>query len=97
MREKKVYWLNGIEDELKNFHQIFEKVILRMSLQARAEISQISSFLGGISAQEIVKYAGKYIPIHQWIWFDFSETVENLDDNIERRLMNDRYDDQIVI
>ena len=95
--KKKLYWLNGIEDELKDFHQIFEKVILRLSLWARAEISPISSFLGGISAQEIVKYTGKYIPIHQWIWFDFSETVENLDDNIERRLMNDRYDDQIAI
>ena len=96
-KKKNLYWLNGIEDELEDFHQIFEKVILRISLWARAQISPISSFLGGISAQEIVKYTGKYIPIHQWIWFDFSETVENLDQNIERNLMNDRYDDQIAI
>ena len=53
--------------------------------------------MGGIAAQEIVKYTGKYIPIYQWIWFDFSETVENLDENIERNLQNERYDDQIAI
>ena len=50
-----------------------------------------------MSAQEIVKYTSKYIPIHQWVWFDFSETAQNLGDNIKRQLMNDRYDDQIAI
>ena len=92
-----LFWLNGLEEEIDDFEQIFEKTILRLSLWARAQISPISSFLGGISAQEIVKYTGKYNPIHQWVWFDFSETVENLDDNIDRNLMNNRYDDQTAI
>lgn len=87
--KKNLYWLNGIEDGIEDFHQIFEKVIMRMSLWARAQVSPISSFLGGISAQEIVKYTGKYIPIHQWIWFDFSETVENLDQK-NRKKFNER-------
>ena len=95
--KKQLFWLDGLEDELEDFHKIFEKTLLRLSLWARAQISPISSFLGGISAQEIVKYTGKYNPIHQWVWFDFSETVENLENNIERNLMNDRYDDQIAI
>lgn len=96
-KKEDLFWLNGLEEEIDNFEQIFEKTILRLSLWARAQVSPISSFLGGISAQEIVKYTGKYNPIHQWVWFDFSETVENLDDNIERNLMNDRYDDQMAI
>ena len=74
-----LFWHNGLEEEIDDFEQIFEKTILRLSLWARAQVSPISSFLGGISAQEIVKYTGKYNPIHQWVWFDFSETVENLE------------------
>ena len=95
--KKDLFWLNGIEEEFEDFNKIFEKVLMRLSLWARSEVSPISSFLGGISAQEIVKYTGKYVPIYQWLWFDFSETVENLNSNIERNLVNDRYDDQIAI
>jgi len=44
-----------------------------------------------------LKFTGKYSPIHQWIWFDFSEIVENLGENVNRNLKNTRYDDQIAI
>ena len=92
-----LFWLNGLKEEIKNFDEILEKTLLRISLWSRAEISPIASFLGGVSAQEILKYTGKYNPIHQWIWMDFSETVENLDEKVDRQLKNDRYDDQIAI
>lgn len=72
---KNLKWLKGLEEEYDNFFELLEKTLSRLSLWARAEISPLSSFLGGIAAQEIVKYTGKYIPIHQWIWFDFSEIV----------------------
>ena len=94
--KEKLFWLENLED-FEDFDIIFEKTLLRLSLWSRAEISPITSFLGGVSAQEIVKYTGKYNPIHQWIWFDFSETVENIGQNINRELKNDRYDDQIAI
>jgi ubiquitin-activating enzyme E1 len=96
-KKEDLYWLNGLEEEFEDFYQILEKTLFRLSLWARAQISPISSFLGGISAQEIVKWTGKYNPIHQWIWFNFTETVENLEPNIDRNLMNDRYNDQIAI
>ena len=95
--KENLFWLNGLEEEIEDFDIILEKTLLRLSLWSRAQISPIASFLGGVSAQEIVKFTGKYNPIHQWIWFDFSETVENLDLNIDRNLKNDRYDDQIAI
>ena len=47
-----LFWLNGLEEEIDDFEQIFEKTILRL---------------------------------------------EFLDDNIDRNLMNDRYDDQMAI
>ena len=96
-KEQNVFWLEGLEEEIENFDKIFETTLIRMSLWAKAEVSPLSSFIGGISAQEIMKFTGKYNPIHQWMWFDFSETVENLDQNVERNLKNVRYDDQIAI
>jgi len=43
------------------------------------------------------KATGKYIPINQWLWFDFFETTEELKEDIERNLTGTRYDDQIAI
>ena len=96
-KKENVNWLEGLEEEYENFDEILDKTLLRISLWAKAEISPLTSFIGGVSAQEIVKYTGKFKPIHQWLWFDFSEVVENLNENIERNLKNDRYDDQIAI
>ena len=93
----KLKWLEGLEEEYEHFNEVLEKILSRLSLWAKAEISPLASFLGGISAQEIIKYTGKYNPIHQWKWFDFSEVVENLNDNIDRELKNCKYDDQIAI
>ena len=74
-----------------------DKIILNIANWAKSEISPICSFLGGIAAQEIIKYTGKYTPINQWFWFEDSETVENLPIDIDRSLKNSRYDDQIAI
>ena len=92
------FWIKGIKDELENFDELFEKTIKHLSLWSRIEISPITSFLGGIIAQEIIKSTGKYIPIKQWLWCNFSEIVENLDESsIDRNLKGTRYDDQIAI
>ena len=37
------------------------------------------------------------MPIYQWLRFDFFETINNLPNNINRNLLNCRYDDQIAI
>ena len=55
-----LFWLNGLEEEIDDFEQIFEKTILRLSLWSRTQVSPISLFLDGISTQEIVKNTGKY-------------------------------------
>ena len=74
-----------------------DSIILNIANWSRSEISPICSFLGGIVAQEIVKFTGKYTPINQWFWFEFSEIIENLPNEIDRNLKNSRYDDQIAI
>ena len=95
--KQELYWVNNLRTEINNFEKLFEKTIKNLSFWSRVQISPISSFLGGLIAQEIVKYTGKFIPIKQWVWFDFSEIVENLNNNIDRHLSGTRYDDQIAI
>ena len=81
-------------DNIKTWN---DKIILNIANWAKSEISPVCSFLGGIVAQEIIKFTGKYTPIHQWFWFEFSEILENLPNNVDRTLQNCRYDDQIAI
>ena len=81
----------------KNIQEFDEKVVLNTIRWSAANISPVCAFFGGIVAQEIIKATGKYIPINQWLIYDFLETVENLNDNIDRTLKNCRYDDQIAI
>ena len=89
-KEEKQNWANNIK-------RWDDKIILNIANWSKSEISPICSFLGGIVAHEIIKFTGKYTPINQWFWFEFSEIVENLPKNIDRTLKNSRYDDQIAI
>ena len=95
--KKKEFWIDGLRNEFENFDELFEKTIKGLSLWARAEISPITSFLGGIMAQEVVKFTGKYIPIKQWLRCNFCEILDNLNINseIDRTPKGNRYDDQI--
>ena len=102
-KEQNLYWVKDLENIISesyevNFDILFEKNIKFLSNWAKAQICPISSFIGGVTAQEIIKHSGKYKPIHQWLYCDFSEIVDNLDSkNINRTLNNSRYDDQIAI
>ena len=56
----------------------------------------MAAFFGGIVAQEIVKFTGKYTPLKQWLHFDIYETLPR-EDGINRAPVGSRYDDQIAI
>jgi ubiquitin-activating enzyme E1 len=81
----------------ENIQEFDEKIVENVARWSSCNIPPVCCFFGGIIAQEIIKATGKYIPIDQWLIYDFFETVENLKDNIDRTLKNCRYDDQIAI
>jgi len=83
-------WFNETSEDFD------EAIALDLAKWSRAEIIPICSFMGGIMAQEIVKYTGKFSPIEQWIWFDFYDSIKGLKVN-DRKLKNSRYDEQISI
>lgn len=87
-----------IKERKKNTIVDFDKdYLIKVFRWCKAEINPICVFLGGIVSQEAIKITGKYTPIHQWLRFDFFETVENIPKNVNRNLLNCRYDDQIAI
>jgi ubiquitin-activating enzyme E1 len=52
----------------------------------------MAAFFGGVVAQEIVKFTGKYSPLKQWLHYDIFETLPKGED-VNRTPMNCRYDD----
>eukprot|EP01016_Furgasonia_blochmanni_P016293 TRINITY_DN1933_c0_g1_i2.p1 TRINITY_DN1933_c0_g1~~TRINITY_DN1933_c0_g1_i2.p1 ORF type:complete len:800 (-),score=390.27 TRINITY_DN1933_c0_g1_i2:282-2681(-) len=62
---------------------------------ARTQISPLASFWGGIIAQEIVKFTGKFSPLRQWLHYEVFECLP--EGNVNRMLTNTRYDDQVAI
>ena len=89
LKERNVNWIN-------NASEFDEVVVGNVARWARAQVVPVNAFLGGVVAQEIVKFTGKYTPINQWLWFDFFETTSNLKD-VDRNPLGCRYDDQIAI
>jgi ubiquitin-activating enzyme E1 len=81
---------------IQNCQDFDENVVMNVARWARSEISPMCAFLGGVVAQEVVKYTGKYTPISQWLWFDFFETVAAIGEP-DRTPMGTRYDDQVAI
>lgn len=84
-------------DDNKDGHQveIEQEVFNKAVSYAGCSISPMSAFFGGIVAQEIVKYTGKYSPLKQWLHFDIYETLPR--DKCNQATSGSRYDDQIAI
>jgi ubiquitin-activating enzyme E1 len=55
----------------------------------------MAAFLGGVVAQEVVKFTGKYSPLHQCLYVDMFELLPS--HVADWQPMNSRYDDQIAI
>lgn len=89
-KESKVFWIN-------NSQEFNEKIVSQILTWSACEIVPVTAFMGGIVAQEIVKFTGKYTPINQWLWFDFFEAVANIPEDADRHPQQSRYDDQIAI
>ena len=89
-KEQQVPWYAEIQE-------YDERVVLNVVRWCAANLQPVCGFFGGIIAQEIIKATGKYLPIDQWFIQDFLEIAENVKEDVDRKLKNCRYDDQIAI
>lgn len=72
-----------------------DEIFHNVARYASASISPVASFFGGVVAQEIVKYTGKYTPITQWLHLDFFKSLPK--GEVNREPQGSRYDDQILV
>ena len=82
---------------IKQIESIDENYLEYIIKYCKISISPICSFLGGIVSQEIIKITGKYVPINQWLYFDFFEKLDKINMNNEFKPSDIRYDEQIAI
>ena len=90
-------------DEIKSFEKdeinFDESIIKNICFTCSAEISCMSSLIGGIICQELIKTTGKFTPINQFKIFDFlqystliPDSYKNYDEKVKTK-----YDDLISI
>ena len=85
---------NKFFKDLLELNIVLIKDLIKFS---KAQHPSFCSFLGGFAAQEAVKFSGLYCPLNQWFWIDiYDETIINLT-NVNRTVLNSRYDDLISI
>ena len=91
----------SINDELKGtegawtIDEFDATIFNNVSRYASASISPVAAFFGGVVAQEVVKFTGKYTPITQWLHLDFFKSLPK--GEVTRTTNNSRYDDQTMV
>uniref|UniRef100_A0A2S2NJW1 E1 ubiquitin-activating enzyme n=1 Tax=Schizaphis graminum TaxID=13262 RepID=A0A2S2NJW1_SCHGA len=61
-------------------------------------INPMTSFIGGIVAQEVMKScSGKFSPIYQWLYFDATESLPEEVTEEDAKPIGNRYDGQVSI
>lgn len=77
--------------------EVDEKLLRKFVTYAHLKISPLCSFVGGIVAHEVIKFTGKYHPINQWLYCDFTFPEEVTSGNNSDVGFDSRYSDQIAI
>ncbi|ODQ54016.1 ubiquitin-activating enzyme E1 1 [Saitoella complicata NRRL Y-17804] len=92
--------INASTSEATKVEELDEKLIKELSYQARGDLSPMCAFLGGMTAQEVLKaISGKFGPVKQYLYFDSLEslptTVELTEESCQP--LGSRYDGQIAV
>ncbi|XP_025206612.1 ubiquitin-like modifier-activating enzyme 1 [Melanaphis sacchari] len=73
-------------------------LIKRFSKVCAGNINPMTSFIGGIVAQEVMKScSGKFSPIFQWLYFDATESLPEEVTEEDAKPIGNRYDGQVSI
>ncbi|RHY98323.1 hypothetical protein DYB37_008169 [Aphanomyces astaci] len=81
----------GVDVDPIRLDQVDEKLLRQLTHVARVELHPLAAFYGGVIAQEVVKFTGKFTPLKQWMHLDFAEVLpEARPDDVARQ--NSRYD-----
>lgn len=65
-------------------------------MDASCRLQPLSAFFGGVVAQEVVKFTGKYQPLNQWLHLDAFEVLSP-ERPTDTAAKDSRYDDFIAV
>jgi len=85
-----------VGDSAMFVEEVEADVVKNVAMFARAMICPMAAFLGGVIAQEVVKFTGKFTPLHQFLYFDMFELCP-ASEPADWKPTGSRYDDQIAI
>ena len=71
-----------------------------LCLYLKAELPPITSFLGGVVAQEAIKLTGKFTPFNQWFEFEFNYLTKEYNEKtnkVKKYMEETRYIEQIRV
>jgi len=85
-----------LNSRAKLVDEVDADVVEKVAAFASCMLCPMASFLGGVVAQEIVKFTGKYTPLHQCLYMDMFELAPK-EQPADCTPTGSRYDDQIVI
>nr|XP_033782239.1 ubiquitin-like modifier-activating enzyme 7 isoform X2 [Geotrypetes seraphini]XP_033782240.1 ubiquitin-like modifier-activating enzyme 7 isoform X2 [Geotrypetes seraphini]XP_033782241.1 ubiquitin-like modifier-activating enzyme 7 isoform X2 [Geotrypetes seraphini] len=78
-----------------------ENLVRMFSYVSAGDLSPINAFLGGVTAQEVLKAcSGKFTPLQQWLYFDALNCLPEDDKLLTKEtcaLRQSRYDGQIAV
>ena len=63
------------EKGLYSTENISKEIIEKIAKYCNVQVSSITTVIGGIMAQEIIKHTGKYTPLNQFLYIDFFELL----------------------
>ena len=79
-----------------NLHKIDKPFLDNIFKFCKFNFTPLTNFLGGIVAEEVIKFTGIYKPVSQWVYFSFFSLINSsiINDNIDNRdLTNKKLED----
>ena len=92
--------IEDIYDETSAQKEFDENMAINLCLYLKSELPPITSFLGGVVAQEAIKLTGKFTPFNQWFEFEFNYLATEYSKKTQNEIINkdnNRYIEQIQI
>ncbi|KEP60324.1 UNVERIFIED_CONTAM: ubiquitin-activating enzyme E1 family protein [Hammondia hammondi] len=86
--------------------QVDEKLVANVAAYAQCQISPMAAFVGGVIAQEVVKFTGKFTPLCGFLYMDAFEALltpeakaalAETDKHREEYSIDSRYADQVAL
>jgi ubiquitin-activating enzyme E1 len=85
-----------VEAAKRQFEEVDVELAAKLAALSCGNLSPVCAMLGGLIAQEALKFTGKFTPIQQWAYFDCLDVVPD-PLPLDRGIRNDRFDGQRIV